>query len=71
MNIYTCINTYIYIHTFVYIYTYRYKYSKIFLQVSFHLYILCVLSAGCRYGVATVSKIDKIIRLFRRISSLL
>ena len=79
MYIYT--NTYIYMYIYTHIYIYIYIRICMCVHINIHLYRLvsAVECAGTLlawfvkmcYGVATVSRTDKIIGLFCRISSLL
>jgi len=58
---------YIYTYTYIYIYThiYIYKHMYIYTHKNFaYVHISCTTTSRCMYGVATVSRIDKIIRLF-------
>ena len=61
-----------YTYTYIYMYTYMYIYIYIYVK---HLCLKGIISkkstAGLDYGVATISRLLKIIGLFCRISSLL
>ena len=58
---------YVYIYIYIYIYMYTIQHSLLSQYSAGH----CTASLTSHYGVATVSRIDKIIGLFCRIASLL
>jgi len=63
--LYVCRYVWIYVYIYIYIYDYVYIYTKyIYIHIYIYIYVYALQSRSIWYGVATISRLLKIIGLF-------